>query len=74
LTVGSAADVAAWSLDSIDRVGVHDPVAGLVLTGISDRCELVIVGGKIVVRGGRCITVDESELAGRARAAMADQA
>ncbi|MCZ7534462.1 MAG: amidohydrolase family protein [Acidimicrobiia bacterium] len=58
LAVGSAADIAAWSLDSIDRVGVHDPVAGLVLTGISDRCELVVVGGKIVVRDGRCITVD----------------
>ncbi|MCZ7531973.1 MAG: amidohydrolase family protein [Acidimicrobiia bacterium] len=73
LSVGSAADIAAWSLESIDRVGVHDPVGGLVLTGISDRCELVIVGGNVVVRGGRCITVDESELALRARTALADQ-
>ncbi len=62
LTTGSAADVAAWRLDSVDRVGVHDPVAGLVLTGISDRCELVVVAGEVIVRAGRCTTVDESKV------------
>lgn len=71
LTPGSAADVAAWSLSSIDRVGVHDPVAGLVLTGISDRCELVVVAGKIVVRNGKCTTIDEAALAQRVKVAGA---
>jgi 8-oxoguanine deaminase len=71
LAPGMAADVAAWSLASIDRVGVHDPVIGLVFTGISDRCETVIVGGEVVVRGGRCTTIDEAKLARAARVAMA---
>ena len=67
---GMAADLACWNLRSVDRVGVHDPLIGLILTGLSDRCDVVIAGGKIVVRDGRCVTINEQELADRAAAAI----
>ena len=63
---GMAADLAAWDLTTVDRVGVHDPVVGLVLGGLSDRAEMVMIGGEFVVRGGHCVTVDEHEAAKRA--------
>ncbi|MCB0993782.1 MAG: amidohydrolase family protein [Acidimicrobiales bacterium] len=69
LAPGKAADLAAWDLRTVDRVGVHDPVAGLVLTGLSDRAELVVVDGEVVVREGRCTTLDEDAVAAAARAA-----
>ena len=67
---GMAADLACWNLRSVDRVGVHDPLIGLILTGLSDRCDVVIAGGKIVVRDGHCVTINEQELADRAAAAI----
>jgi cytosine/adenosine deaminase-related metal-dependent hydrolase len=70
IAAGMGADLACWNLNSVDRVGVHDPVIGLILTGLSDRCELVIVGGKIVVRDGHCTTINEQELVASVRAAM----
>jgi cytosine/adenosine deaminase-related metal-dependent hydrolase len=70
LAPGQAADISAWDMDSVDRVGVHDPVAGLVLTGLSDRAELVVVDGEVVVRGGHCTTIDEKTVAAEARAAL----
>lgn len=69
LEPGKAADIAAWDQRSVDRVGVHDPVAGLVMAGLSDRASLVLVDGQVVVRDGRCTTVDEDEVAASARAA-----
>ncbi len=63
IAVGAPADIACWDLSTVDRVGIDDHVAGLVLTGISDRASLVVVDGEIVVRDGRCLTVDETEVA-----------
>ena len=70
LTPGAAADIAAWDITTVDRVGVHDPVIGLVLTGLSDRADLVIAAGEVVVRDGRCVSVDEDEVAAAARATL----
>ena len=70
LAPGAAADLAAWDITTVDRVGVHDPVIGLVLTGLSDRADLVIAAGEVVVRDGHCVSVDESEVAAAARAAL----
>jgi cytosine/adenosine deaminase-related metal-dependent hydrolase len=67
---GGAADIAAWDITTVDRVGVHDPVIGLLLTGLSDRADLVIAGGEVVVRDGRCVSVDEGEVAAAARATL----
>ncbi len=67
---GMAADIAAWDMTTVDRVGVHDPVGGLVLGGLSDRAEMVMVNGEVVVRNGRCTTVDEHVVAQAARDAV----
>ncbi|UDY35474.1 amidohydrolase family protein [Dermatobacter hominis] len=68
VAVGAAADLAAWDLTTVDRVGVRDPLLGLVLCGLSDRAHTVVVGGRPVVRDGRLVTADEDEVAARARA------
>jgi cytosine/adenosine deaminase-related metal-dependent hydrolase len=70
LAPGLAADIAAWDLRTVDRVGVHDPVVGLLLAGLSDRTSFVVVGGQVVVRDGRCTTVDEDRVARAARRAL----
>ena len=69
LEPGAAADLAAWDITSVDRVGVHDPVAGLLMTGLSDRAQLVTVAGEVVVRDGYCVSADEETVAADARTA-----
>ena len=66
IDVGAAADLAAWDLGTVDRVGVHDPLIGLVLSGLSDRAHTVVVAGQVVVSEGRLVTADERDLARRA--------
>jgi len=71
LAPGQVADVAAWDLRTVDRVGVHDPVAGLLLTGLSSAASLVVVGGRVVVEAGSPTTFDPAEVAATARGALA---
>jgi len=66
IEVGAAADLAAWDLGTVDRVGVEDPLIGLVLSGLSDRAHTVVVGGELVVSEGRLVHEDERVLARRA--------
>jgi cytosine/adenosine deaminase-related metal-dependent hydrolase len=68
--VGACADLAAWDLDTVDRVGIDDPIVGLLLCGLSDRAAFVTIGGEVVVDDGRLVTQDESTIAARARAAL----
>jgi 8-oxoguanine deaminase len=67
IEVGALADVAAWDLGTVDRVGIDDAVAGLVLTGLSDRANFVAVGGRVLVRDGRCTAFDERAVAADAQ-------
>lgn len=71
IEVGAAADIAAWDLHRVDRVGVHDPVAGLVLTGLSDRAWMVIAAGEVLVREERFVRLDEASVAAEARRRLA---
>jgi cytosine/adenosine deaminase-related metal-dependent hydrolase len=70
LAPGLRADIAAWDMHAVDRIGVHDPLAGLVLTGLSTRASLVAVGGDILVEGGEATRIDIDSIAARARAAV----
>lgn len=70
LAPGMRADLAAWDMRSVDRVGVHDPLAGLVLTGLSSRAALVAVGGRLLVEDGAAVVLDVASVAARARAAV----
>jgi 8-oxoguanine deaminase len=70
LQAGCAADVACFDLTTVDRIGVHDPVAGLLMTGLSDSADLVIVDGDVLVEDGRPTGVDVDQVAAAARAAV----
>jgi cytosine/adenosine deaminase-related metal-dependent hydrolase len=67
IEVGRCADLAAWDLRTVDRVGVHDPLAGLLLTGLSTRAAFVSVGGEILVERGVPVGLDVDAIAARAR-------
>ena len=70
LAPGRRADLAAWDLRAVDRVGVHDPLAGLLLTGLSSRASLVAVGGDILVERGEPTALDIEAVAAAARQAI----
>jgi hypothetical protein len=58
-----------FDVSGLDRAGaLSDPLAALVLTGISQRVRHSVVDGRVVVRDGRLVTVDEGEIARRAHA------
>ncbi|MDI6757132.1 MAG: 8-oxoguanine deaminase [Endomicrobiia bacterium] len=59
LEPGRAADVAIFDMRQIGYAGaLHDPLAALVFCGDSHIARTVIVNGKVVVDGGRLVTVD----------------
>jgi len=70
LAPGMQADLAAWDMRTVDRVGVHDPLAGLVLTGLSSRAALVAVAGEILVERGEPTGLDVERIAAHARACI----
>ena len=71
LVPGAAADVAGWDMTAVDRVGVHDPVAGLVLTGLGSQADLVAVAGRVLVERGEPVGFDPAQIAAHAREALA---
>jgi cytosine/adenosine deaminase-related metal-dependent hydrolase len=76
LSVGALADVALWRLDDAAHAGIADPVAALVL-GPPRPVDTLLVGGELVVEGGRLQTADEATLAvdlAYEAAALADRA
>ena len=70
IETGRCADLAAWDLRAVDRVGVHDPLAGLLSTGLSSKAAFVSVGGEILVDQGVPTMLDVDAIAARARAAI----
>jgi cytosine/adenosine deaminase-related metal-dependent hydrolase len=62
LEAGKLADIVLWRLDDLDRAGIEDPVAALVL-GPRPVPERVFVGGREVVRGGELLTGDAERIA-----------
>ncbi|GLK78473.1 8-oxoguanine deaminase [Methylopila turkensis] len=58
LAPGMAADLAAFDMGAVAFAGAQwDPVAALVFCGPA-RADLTVVNGRVVVEGGRCVTVD----------------
>lgn len=51
LSPGKAADIACFRTDGLAMAGVHDPVAGLVLTGPHSVDRLIVHGRSVVVDG-----------------------
>ena len=71
---GRRADLAAWDLTTVDRIGVHDPLSGLLLTGLSSAASLVVVDGQVLIEDGRPTRLDTAAVAARARQALAKAA
>jgi cytosine/adenosine deaminase-related metal-dependent hydrolase len=67
---GKVADLVGVKVSTIDRAGaVHDYTASLVLCGCDHSVDLNIVDGKVVVRDGRLLNMDEDEVVRRANLA-----
>jgi hypothetical protein len=60
---GACADFFAVRLDRLDYAGgmVHDPVSAVVFCQ-PVRVDLTVVGGKVIVKDGQLVTVDEGKL------------
>ncbi|MEK7721082.1 MAG: 8-oxoguanine deaminase [Elusimicrobiota bacterium] len=69
---GKAADIAIFDVSGLDFAGSRsDPLASLLFCGSSHRARYTIVNGKVVVKNGRLVNVDEFKLAERANKAAA---
>jgi 8-oxoguanine deaminase len=69
---GKAADLALFEMNRLDYAGaLADPLAATIFSGSSHNADTTIVNGKIVVEGGRLVTIDEQELTDRANALCA---
>lgn len=63
LEVGKAADVAIFDLNKLEYTGsLSDPLAALIFSGINHEADTTIVNGKIVVRNGKLVNIDETEI------------
>jgi cytosine/adenosine deaminase-related metal-dependent hydrolase len=62
LAAGKLADIVLWRLDDLDRAGIQDPVAALVL-GPRPLADMVIVDGEVVVQDGELKTGDVEAIA-----------
>ena len=62
LEVGKLADVVLWRLDDLDRSGIDDPVASLVM-GPRPLADTVIVNGEVVIERGELQTGDVEQIA-----------
>ncbi|MCD6500123.1 MAG: 8-oxoguanine deaminase [Deltaproteobacteria bacterium] len=66
LEPGKAADLVLWDMDDIAYAGgLHDPVGALVFCNARRRADRVMVHGQVVVRDGRIVRIDESEVTAR---------
>jgi len=71
LAPGMAADLVAFDLRGLEQAGAaEDPVAALVFC-TPPRVALSVIAGRVVVRDGRLLTLDERAQAARHRAAAA---
>lgn len=71
LATGALADMVVVDTTRPHFAPMHDPVAAIVYTARGTDVEMNIVGGEIIVEGGRSTRVDQdavvSEARGRAR-------
>lgn len=62
LSIGKAADIILLDLNDIAYAGCHNPIVGIVTCGNSSLVKMTIVNGKIVVKDGHLVTVDEEKI------------
>jgi cytosine/adenosine deaminase-related metal-dependent hydrolase len=63
LEVGKAADVVLVEMDRLDYAGaLSDPLAAVMFSGLSHQVHTVIVNGRVVLKEGALVNVDEGAL------------
>jgi 8-oxoguanine deaminase len=63
LKIGKAADIAIFELDKLEYTGaLSDPLAALIFSGINHEVDTTIVNGEIIVKDGKLVHVDETEI------------
>lgn len=67
ISPGKQADLVCVRADDLNLAPVSNPLAALVLGAHEGNVDTVLVGGRIVKRGGRMVGVDEPALVARAR-------
>jgi cytosine/adenosine deaminase-related metal-dependent hydrolase len=67
LEVGKKADVVVIDLDKLHTTPSPNPISTLVYTATGGEVDTVLVDGKIVVQGGRLLSMDEGEVKRQAR-------
>jgi len=70
---GKLADLVLLRADSVFLQPLADPVTALVYAETGAGVDTVLVGGRVVVEGGRVTTVDEDRIYARAQAAAERQ-
>ncbi len=70
LAPGKMADIAAFDLRRVAYAGgLADPLGGLLMAGSDSNAALTMVNGKVVVRDGKLVHLDEARLVSRTNAA-----
>ena len=71
LETGKLADVLIVRMDQPRQTPMYDPISHLVYTTRGDDVDTTIVAGKVLMRGGKVLTLDERRVLEAARAAAA---
>ncbi len=69
LEVGKKADLVLVDLKRPHFTPLHDVVSHLVYSGVGSDMDTVLVGGRILMRGRKVLTLDEGEVMGKAQGA-----
>ena len=69
LEAGRVADLTVLNVDRVRHTPWNRPAASVVHCGRADEVEMVIVGGEVIVEGGRSTRVDEEQVRAEAAAA-----
>jgi len=67
LEAGKKADMFLWAANTARSTPVNDPISSLVYSSDSRNIETTIVSGRVVVDGGRIMTLDEKAVLDRSQ-------
>jgi cytosine/adenosine deaminase-related metal-dependent hydrolase len=71
ITPGKRADLILVRMTDLNMVPCGDPVDVLVLSGLPQNVDTVVVDGRILKRGGRLVAADPAQIAADTRASVA---
>jgi 5-methylthioadenosine/S-adenosylhomocysteine deaminase len=72
LEAGKLADLLVVRMDSARQTPMYDPVSHLVYTTRGDDVDTTIVNGRVLMRGGKVLSLNEADVLAAARGAASD--